>query len=498
MKRASLITARRATAMTVILALLSACGGSGTGVVGGGGGGGPGGVSPTPTPSPSATCSLSARQDWVTAQMNEWYLFPDTLPTGLNPAAYTTVQGYIDALTATARAQRKDRFFTYITSIAEENAYYNSGSSAGYGFRLALDASNRLLITEAFEGAPALTAGIDRGTEIVAIGTSAATLRTVASILASEGTAGLNNALGTAAVGTTRTFQVRDTAGTRNVTVAMADFSLTPVSARYGAKILDDGGKKVGYINLRTFITTAETPLRNAFANFRAQAITEVIIDLRYNGGGLIAVADLVNNLLAADRTTSTVANYVSFRPSKASQNETVYFTPQPQSIAPTRVAFIGTGGSASASELVMNTFIPYLGNRAALVGTNTYGKPVGQIAIDRAACDDRLRVVAFALENVNRQGAYYDGLAGFMGATCRASDDISRPLGDPAEASTRAALDFLAGRTCTPIAATASAPVSATGLAPQANRVRLQDAPMELLMPDRPTTPQREVPGLF
>lgn len=492
MQRVSDTMVRRLTAMTAILALLSGCGGGGgSGTIAGGGGTGA-----TPTPTPSGTCSLRARQDWVAAQMNEWYLFPETLPTGLNPAAYTTVQDYIDALTATARAQRKDRFFTYITSIAEENAYYNSGSSAGYGFRLALDGSNRLLITEAFEGAPALNAGIDRGAEILAIGTTASNLRTVAAILASEGTAGLNNALGTSAVGTTRVFQIRDTAGTRNVTVTMADYSLTPVSARYGAKVIDDGGRKVGYINLRTFINTAETPLRNAFANFRTQGITEVIIDLRYNGGGLVSIADLVNNLLGADKTTSTVANFVTFRASKASNNETTYFAPQPQSIAPTRVAFIGTGGSASASELVMNTFIPYLGNRSALVGTNTYGKPVGQIAIDRSACDDRLRVIAFALENANHQGAYYDGLASFMGATCRASDDITRPLGDPAEASTRAALDFLAGRACTPITATASA--SGPGLSAQSGEARLQPPPMELLMPDQPTTPQREVPGLF
>ncbi|ODP37734.1 peptidase S41 [Sphingomonas turrisvirgatae] len=425
--------------------------------------------------------------------MNEWYLFPETLPANINPASYSDVPSFIDALTATARSQRKDRYFTYITSIAEENAYYNSGSSAGYGVRFAIDgAARRLFVSEAFEGAPALAAGIDRGTEILAIGTSASTLRNVGDILASEGSAGITNALGPSNVGVTRTLRIGDATGTRNVTITKAEFELTPVSSRYGAKVIDDGGRKVGYINLRTFINTAETPLRNAFASFKSQGVSQVIVDLRYNGGGLVSIADLMNNLMGADKTSSTVANYVSFRPSKASNNETVYFAPQPQSIAPTRVAFIGTSGSASASELVMNTFIPYLGNRAALVGTNTYGKPVGQIARDNAACDDRLRVIAFALENANRQGAYYDGLAPFMGATCQAADDVTRPLGDPAEASTRAALDFLAGRSCG-----ATIAEGGTGPSAQSSEIKLQRE-LELLTPMRPTTPQREVPGLF
>ncbi|MEG3179085.1 S41 family peptidase [Sphingomonas sp. LT1P40] len=482
MKRVSKTIIRRMTALTATLAMLSACGGGGgSGSVSGGSGGGPSAGGGTSTPTPTGTCSLRSRQDWVAARMNEWYLFPETLPTGLNPASYSTVDDYIDALTATARAQRKDRYFTYITSIAEENAYYSSGSSAGFGFRLGLDSSGRLFITEAFEGAPALAAGIDRGTEILAIGNSSASLRNVSAILSAEGSAGLNAALGSSAVGLTRAFQIRDAAGTRTVTVAMADYELTPVSSRYGAKVIDDAGRKVGYINLRTFITTAETPLRNAFANFRSQGITEVIIDLRYNGGGLVSVADLMNNLLGRDKTSAQVASYTTFRASKASNNETTTFAPQPQSITPTRIAFIGTGGSASASELVMNTFIPYLGANSALVGTNTYGKPVGQIALDQSACDDRLRVIAFALENRDHQGAYYDGLAPFMGATCQASDDISKPLGDPAEASTRRALDFLAGRSCTAIGATAA-----------------KGTTRELLMPQRPTTAQREVPGSF
>ena len=46
-------------------------------------------------------------------------------------------------------------------------------------------------------------------------------------------------------------------------------------------------------------------------------------------------------------------------------------------------IAFIGLAGTSSASELVINAFTPYLHANSALIGTNTYGKPVGQIALD-------------------------------------------------------------------------------------------------------------------
>ena len=471
-------------------AMLAACGGGdgGSSSVTGGG-------TATATPTPASTsgtgtagCSLRDRQDWAAAQLREWYLFPETLPASLDPTPYATVDAYIDALTATARSQRRDRFFTYLTSIKGEDAYYSSGSSAGFGVRLTTDAAaGRVFIAESFEGAPALAAGVDRGTEILAIGTTPGDLRTVRSIIQTEGTAGVTNALGPSTAGTTRLLQVTDAAGTRNVSVAKADYSLTPVSSRYGAKVIEENGQKFGYVNLRTFITTADAPLRQAFASFRAAGVTNVVIDFRYNGGGLVSISQLIGDLLGANRSTSDVLDYVTFRPEKAAENETRLFKPQPQSIAPTRLAFIGTGGTASASELTINAQIPYLHANAALIGTNTYGKPVGQIALDRAACDDRLRVIAFATQNAARQGAYFDGLATVVEASCQAADDVTRPLGDPQEASTRAALNFLQGIGCTRISTGEVGTQAATG-----------SGRRELLTPDHPDTAQRETPGLF
>jgi C-terminal processing protease CtpA/Prc len=475
-------------------ALLASCGGGG----GGGSGGNPlppiSGPAPSPPPPPPPpppiACSLRDRQDWAAAQLAESYLFPELLAVGLNPDSFTTVQAYVDALVAPARAQGKDRFYTSVSSIAADKEFLQTGSSAGFGVRLATDVeARRVFIFEAYEGAPALAAGIDRGAEIIAIGTSAADLKTVDSIIAAEGSAGITAALGPNVAGTARALRVRDPNGTtRDVTVTKADYSLPAVSSRYGARIIDDGGKKVGYVNLRTFITTADPPLREAFAQFKAQGISEVVVDLRYNGGGTSAAADLMTNLLLGQRTTAEVMNYRVHRPSKSSSNFTRFFTPQPQSIASMKIAFIGTGSTASASEAVMNSVLPYLGDKVALIGSNTFGKPVGTASIDRALCDDRLTLVVFATQNASLQGDYFDGLASRFKATCSATDDITRQLGDPQEVMIRTALDFLAGRPC-------ASPISGGGITAQAAG---KASTLELLTSTAPDGPPREMPGSF
>jgi C-terminal processing protease CtpA/Prc len=478
---------RIATALLSAVALVACSSGSGAPSTGSGssnnaGSSGGGGI--VTTPPASTDCSLRARQTWAAQQLNEWYLFPETLAPGLDPASYSSVQAYLDAVTATARSQGKDRFFTYIDSIAEESAFFSSGATAAFGIRIQTDTPNRrVLVADAFEGAPALAAGIDRGTEIVAIGTSPSTLRPVSQIIAAEGAAGVSDALGPSTAGTARTLEIETGNVRRVVTITKANFNIPPVSARYGAQVLTDGGRQVGYLNLRTFIDTADPALRSAFATFRAQGITDFIIDFRYNGGGLVDIADLMGDLLGDNRAAGDVFETTEYRPSKAQFNETRRFQRQPQSVAPLRIAFITTSASASASELVINGMQPWLRDNLILVGSNTFGKPVGQIARDRSACDDRLRVVAFETKNADRQGGYYNGLASTVPRSCASQDEIARPMGDPQEASTRAALDALAGASC-PAIGTVSTAQSA--------------GRRQLLVRARPSVLDREVPGTF
>lgn len=482
---------RKSGSILALAALLASCGGGSSGsnnIVSLPSGGG-GGSTPTPT---GTTCSLQNRQNWASELLDEWYLFPETLPGSLSPTPYATVQDYIDALTATARSQGRDRYFTYITSIAEENAFLNSGATAGFGIRLSYDSSaSRVYILDAFEGAPALAAGIDRGAELLAIGTSSSNLQTVASLFAQGGASAVSNALGPSTAGTSRVLRFRNAAGVETTTtVSKADYAIQPVSPRFGVQIIDNGGTRTGYVNLRTFIDSAEQQLRDAFQQFRNAGVTELVIDLRYNGGGLVRTAELFADLLGRDRFTNEVQGVTRFRASKSANNETRNFQSQPQSIAPTRVAFITTGASASASELVINAMIPYLDADMALVGSNTFGKPVGQIGLDRTACDDRLRIVAFATENADGNANYFDGLASSLTNSCQAADDISLPLGDPSEASTARALGFLSGAACTPISSASTGTI--------AGQRQALTLPRQLLMPARPTPAQREVPGSF
>lgn len=485
------------TALSLVLAVsLAACGGDDTSSpppTSGGGG------TPAPTPTPAA-CSLRAQQDFADSVLNEWYLFPDLLAAA-NPASFTSVQAFLDARVAPARAQGRDQGFTFATSIAEENALVNSGSSAGFGIRLAFDtAANRVFVVEAYEGANGLAAGLDRGGELTGIGTTSANLQSVSGLMVSGGPQAVVNALGPSTAGTARVLRFVPAGGAAiERSVTKTDFSLDPVSDRYGALILNDGAKRVGYLNLRTFIIAdAAAQLRQAYGQFAAQGVTELIIDFRYNGGGLVTVAETMGDLMGAGRTGQVFSRTV-LRASKSAENETRNFRAETNAIAPTRIAFITTDASASASELVANAMIPYLGNNTALVGANTSGKPVGQFGFDLTACDLRVRAVTFQTLNANNQGDYFTGLARVFPNTCRAGDDITRPLGDPREASIAAALDFLGGRACSPITASGSSGNTASGLTQgQRDRIGLDLPSRKLLQPEQPNAAQYEIPGLF
>jgi carboxyl-terminal processing protease len=451
------------TAAACVPALVAACGG-----------GGGGGVVP-------GVCSATNQKQFVLDVTQDWYLFP---PATVNPGDYATAQALLDALTATARAEGKDRFFSYLTTPAADSSFLGEGQFIGFGFRTSIQA-NRLLLPDVYEGSPAAQGGLERGAEITAVDSGTGFVP-IATILATD--PNLEQAFGPATEGVQRGLRFVPPGGQPMEAVFTKRVVTIPPVPANGVAILSlpsNPSVQVGYLNLRTFISTAETPLRNAYAQFRAQGIQNFIVDLRYNGGGLISIADLIGDLNALALRNGEVFENMRFNTRKASNDSVRRFIPQPQSVGPVRIAFITTGGTASASELVINGMKPWV--EVAIVGSDTFGKPVGQSAFDLTGCDLRLRLVTFKVTNADEEGDYFDGLAPTLPFACAASDDLTRDPWDSAESSTTEALRWLGTGACSQVM---SAPTLPFLRAQAESRLPQPHSP--------PTAAQAWLPGLF
>jgi C-terminal processing protease CtpA/Prc len=455
-------------AAALLSAGIAACGGGGSGGAIANGG----------------SCSVTRQKQFVLDAAREWYLFLDLLPPTISLGDFATAQDVLDALTATARAQGKDRFFSFLTTPAADSSFFQEGQFIGFGIRTSVQ-GNRLFVPDVFEGSPAAAGGLTRGVEIAAIDSGGGFIP-IATILASD--PNLEQAFGPADQGVQRGLRYLRLDGQQvEVTLTKGLVTILPVPTSNGVAILalpSNPSVPVGYIHLRTFITTALTPLRDAFAQFRAQGINNVIVDFRSNGGGLVSVAEFIGDLNGRNRAAADVFSNMRFNAAKSSNDSVRRFLSQPQSIAPVRIAFITNGGTASASELVINGMKPWA--EIAIVGEDTFGKPVGQLAFDMAGCDLRLRLIAFKVTNADDEGDYFDGLASTLAFACSATDDLSRTPGDPAEDSTAEALNWLGTGACGQVMST-----GAPGL-------QLALAPMRRPLPQAPTAAQAWLPGLF
>ncbi len=425
-------------------------------------------------------CSPEAQKRDTLEIARSWYLYPDLLPATVDLADYADADDLLYGITAQARTEGKDRGWSFVATLTQTQAFYEEGTTMGFGFGF-LVRGGRLFVSQVFPDSAAWEAGFRRGDEITAIGTPPGPLVPIATVLST----GLGAALGPNEAGVTRAFEMIPvgTAATEIRTPSKRVYSLDPVPAW---RTFDGaGGKKLGYVGLRTFIRPADDLLRQAFQSFLDAGVTGVVVDLRYNGGGLVSTGQLLANLLGGGRSG---AKMYSFRNNSlhASEDRTYTFANPPlaQAVTPVSVAFITTRSSASASELVPNALEPW--RPVALVGKQTYGKPVGQRGFELAGCDVVVYVVSFKLVNAEEEGDYFSGLpdggGAFSGPLCDAADEIGLEQDDPLEASTAAALHFLETGSC-----------PAPALAPASVR-----APDEYPEPPEPSFAQRHVRGLF
>ena len=431
-----------------LLLLLAACGGGGGSssvpsapIADNGGDGGSDGSSDNPDDS----CGVPAQLDFIEQVSQSWYLWFDELAE-VDKADYTDPAVYLDALVAPLAADLRDPGFSYLTSITADEARFTSGAYIGFGFRYTITAANQFVMIDVFEGSPAYEAGFRRGWELLAIdlGTGFETMAALRDRGAtSEEIFGANE------IGTERLFRLGKADTLLEAVVAKVELD-PPALAGKPLLLARPGNSPVAYLNLRQFILSANDPLSSASQAFAEAGVTDMVVDLRYNGGGLLSVADNMLDLLGGGVANGALSFQLSHNSQHTEEdaNQQGFFDELLNTMAPQRIAFITSGSTAAARELVINALDPHV--EVVLIGADTYGKAVGQYAFDLEQCDVRLRLTAFEIVNGEGQGGYYTGLFDTGRFTlCSAQDDILNVFGDPQEASLAAAMDWLATGTC-------------------------------------------------
>jgi carboxyl-terminal processing protease len=513
----------RAIIACVALLALGGCGG------GGGGGGGSSGTPSTPpsstppesfaalpaytsvaeqcaAPRPAGTIdplsgqpygdtqgSLTLEKEWIAGYVNATYLWyqdvawVDPVPYVLGAtvpyvdpsdnSAYTELlnsnymvdDAYFNSQRSpltTASGKPKDQFhFTYQTTVWDSLEL--SGTEAGFGFTPAIisaDPPRSVVIAYVDPGTLAANNGLVRGDAFI----------TVNGVDVANGSDynTLNEGLFSPVAGTSYTFVVQDpgSSTTRTVTMTAANETETPVQ---DVQTLPAPNTSVGYMLFNEHIATAEGELISAINTLAAAnggaGVTDLVLDIRYNGGGLLDIASELAYMIAGPGpTTGKIFEEETFNnknPFDFTSSQTItpfHTTTQGFSVTAgqalpslnlTRVYVLTGAGTCSASEAIINSLIG-VGVNVIQIGMTTCGKPYGFYPADNCG----VTYFAIQFQGVNNAGfgAYADGFvpAGTGGTAndlpgCVAIDDFSKQLGDPNEARLATALYYRANGSC-------------------------------------------------
>ena len=171
----------------------------------------------------------------------------------------------------------------------------------------------------------------------------------------------------------------------KSIELSKFEYQENPV---FITKTITSGDKKIGYLMYNSFTSSFDTKLNDAFSTLKADGITDLIIDLRYNGGGSVRTAVYLSSMITGQFNKQLFATG-RWNSKQQARNSTYNFTNKINnegvkeainSLNLTKVYFITTNNSASASELVINSLKPYIDVRT--VGTKTHGKYVGSITL--------------------------------------------------------------------------------------------------------------------
>lgn len=406
--------------------------------------------------------------NWIRSWSHETYLWYNELP-DIDPATPSLADpiDYFDLMktSATTSSGRDKDQFHFTENTEEYNQYAEAGISAGYGAELKfLNYPRRLFIIYTESDSPARNANIGRGAEII----SADGQLTSGMFDSEENFNTVINAAFPSEIGQNHTFVIKDPNSTTNRTVTLQSASIAQQPV-HTSEVFTQNDKKIGYIALNTFaVATAETQLINTIYNLKNNQINELIIDLRYNGGGYLAISAELATMIAGNKAHGEIFTKLVFNSNRSQDNLEQPFpllsfgidqpdtaeTPLPQLNNLTRVYIISTDNTASASESLINGLRGINNFEVILIGTTTTGKPYGFLPAEN--CGTTYFTIQFKGENAKGFGDYADGFipSELDNGTdkvrgCGIMDDLTHPLGNENEAMLAAALYHIENGSC-------------------------------------------------
>lgn len=355
--------------------------------------------------------------------MNYWYYWNDVMPV-VNKDNYADPYLLMDAM----RYKTLDRW-SFVADYDQFMAEMQ-GSFVGHGFVIGLDDANNARIVMIYSGSPLYLAGVRRGWIVKQInGTD------VVPILKSSDNTAYSNLIGPGTAGVTNTFLFQKPDGSE-VTIPSTKTAFT-LNSVIVADTLQLSSGVTGHLVFDSFIQPSEGELANAFAYFNANGVQDLILDLRYNSGGYLYIAQELASYIAGNANAGSDFAKLIYNSLNQSSNMTFPLLSTPSPLTLSRIIVITTRETASASESVMNGLKPYIS--VISIGDTTNGKPVGMNGGDIGK-KYFIAPVTFKYVNKNDEGDFFGGIV----PDALVPDDITHDFSDRQELCLNAAIGYL------------------------------------------------------
>lgn len=368
----------------------------------------------------------SMARDSLYILMNSWYYWWNLMPS-VNKDSYSNPYDLMDAM----MYKTLDKW----SFVADYNEFIAEmqGEFVGHGFRIGLDDSLNARIAMIYSKSPLYSSGVRRGWIVKTINGTA-----VAPVLQSGDATAYSNLIGPSTAGVTNVFVFKKPDGTETtISSTKASFTVNSVIACDTLHL--STGEVAGHIVFDSFIQPSAQELADAFAYLKSAGVKDLILDLRYNSGGYLYIAQALASYIAGN-SLATGQKYfatLTYNSKHQDQNTSYNFKSTVSPLDLTRLVVITTRLTASASEAVMNGLKPFID--VVSVGDTTYGKPVG---MNGWAIGEKYFYwpITFKMVNAKNEGDYFDGLP----PAKVVEDDITHDFSDRNELCLKEALNYL------------------------------------------------------